>query len=110
MTFEHETRFSRLAPELESAIFRIVQESLTNAVKHSGSSKVEVVLKHNSNHIHLDIRDWGKGFDASHVPEDRQGVRGIQKRASLLGGHVTIESQPGTGTCLAVVLPLLVPP
>ena len=110
VNFEHETSFSRLAPELETAIFRIVQESLTNAAKHSGSSKVEVVLSHNSDHIHLNIRDWGKGFDSSDVPDDRQGLRGIRKRVALLGGHVTIDSPPGTGTCLSIDLPLLVPP
>jgi signal transduction histidine kinase len=110
VTFEHETMFSRLAPELEVAIFRIVQESLTNAAKHSGSSKVEVVLNHNNNHIHLDIQDWGKGFDPSRVPDDRQGLRGIRKRASLLDGRATIDSKPGTGSRISVVLPLLVPP
>jgi signal transduction histidine kinase len=110
VTFEHDTQFSRLAPELESAIFRIVQESLNNAVNHSGSSRVSVALKHNSHRIHLVIQDWGKGFDESCVPDDRQGVRGIRKRASLLGGHATIESQLGTGTCISVDLPLLVQP
>ncbi len=92
VTFEHETSFSRLAPELEIAIFRIVQESLTNAAKHSGSSKVKVVLNHNNNHIHIDIQDWGKGFDSSQVPDNCQGLRGIRKRVSLLGGDVTIDS------------------
>ena len=109
VTFKHETSFSRLARALEIAIFRIVQESLTNVAKHSGSSKVEVILNHNSDRIYLDIRDWGKGFDSSGVPDNRQGLRGIRKRASLLGGHVTVDSQPGQGTHLSIVLPLLVP-
>jgi signal transduction histidine kinase len=110
VTFEHETRFSRLVPELESAIFRIVQESLNNAATHSGSSKVAVVLKHDASHIHLEIQDWGRGYDDSSVPSDRQGVSGIRKRASLLGGRATIDSQSGTGTCVSVDLPFLVLP
>ncbi|MCE9556739.1 MAG: GAF domain-containing sensor histidine kinase [Planctomycetes bacterium] len=107
ITFEHETEFARLAPELESAIFRIVQEALTNAQKHSHSQQAKIVLGHTGNRIHVDIQDWGVGFDPARVSEERHGLRGIRQRANLLGGNVAINSQPGKGTKVAVDLPIL---
>ena len=107
ITFEHQTGFARLAPELESAIFRIVQEALTNVRKHSHSPQASVVLRHNCNRIHVDIQDWGIGFDPANVAQERHGLRGIRQRVSLLGGNVAIDSQPGQGTKLAIELPIL---
>ena len=108
ITFEHKTQFQRLAPALETAIFRIAQEALTNAKNHSGSSKIVVVLKHNGNTIHLDVRDSGTGFTSTDVPNERHGLRGIRERVRLLGGKVRIDSEPGKGTAVSVDLPLLV--
>ena len=109
ITFEHNAKFPRLAPVLEAAIFRITQEALNNANQHSGSPKIEVVLKKNKNRIQLDVRDWGKGFESTRISKERQGLRGICERGRLLGGVVTIDSEPGKGTSISVDLPFLSP-
>ena len=98
ITFEHDAKFPRLAPVLEAAIFRIAQETLNNAKQHSGSPKIEVVLKRNKNRIQLDVRDWGKGFASTRISKKSHGLRGIRERGRLLGGLVAIDSEPGKGT------------
>ena len=107
--FEHNATFSRLAPVLEAAIFRITQETLNNAKQHSGSPKIEVVLKRNKNRIQLVVRDWGKGFAFTRISKKSQGLRGIRERARLLGGSVVVESEPRKGTSISVDLPFLRP-
>ncbi len=107
ITFEHNAAFPRLAPVLEAAIFRIAQETLNNAMQHSGSPKIEVVLKKNKNRIQLDVRDWGKGFATAGISKESRGLRGICERVRLLGGLVVIDSEPGKGTSISVDLPYL---
>ena len=88
--FDHTARFPRLAPVLEAAIFRIAQETLNNAKRHSGSPKIEVVLKRNKNRIQLGVRDWGKGFASTRISKECQGLRGIRERgqaARRIGHH-----------------------
>ncbi len=105
--FKHKVAFDRLAPPLESAIFRIVQESLQNACRHSKSDKVRVELKQKGERIHIDVIDWGVGFKPEEVEERRFGLQGIRERARLLDGRVVIDSKPGHGTRVAVELPLI---
>jgi beta-phosphoglucomutase len=104
--FEHDMGDERLPPPLENAIFRIVQESLTNAARHSRSDKISVALTQRGNHICVDVRDWGIGFDPSSVEERRFGLQGIRERVRLLDGHMAIESAPHEGTHISVELPL----
>jgi len=104
--FEHDLPRRHLAPSLESAVFRIVQESLQNACRHSRSDKIRVALTQRGDHIHIDVRDWGIGFDSDAVGEERFGLQGIRERVRLLEGSVTIESAPTEGTRLSVRLPL----
>jgi PAS domain S-box-containing protein len=99
--------FERLAPPLETAIFRIVQESLSNACRHSGSDRVRVALSELDGHVHLDVSDWGGGFDPQHVDPRCFGLRGILERARLLGGRATFLTAPGKGTRIHVELPIL---
>ena len=106
IAFEHNMADQRLPPPLENAIFRIVQESLTNAVRHSRSDKIRVALNRRGNRICIDVRDWGVGFDSSSVAEQRFGLQGIRERARLLEGRMTIESASGRGTHISVELPL----
>lgn len=110
VTLELKSEIPRLAPALETAIFRITQEALTNARKHSGSRKVEIKLDHDRDWIHLEVRDWGKGFKPSRGRKGRFGLRGIRERVRLLEGKVAIESRPGKGTSVSVDLPILVLP
>jgi PAS domain S-box-containing protein len=104
--FIHRVSFGRLEPLLEGTIYRIVQESLNNIKRHSKSQRAEVKLLERDGRIHLEVRDWGVGFNASDVPDDHFGLEGIRKRAALFGGRATIESRPGEGTRVIVDLPL----
>jgi signal transduction histidine kinase len=99
--------FDRLASPLETALYRIVQEGLTNALRHSDSERVRIALSRQDQRIRVAIEDWGCGFDLREVAEDRFGVQGICRRAKLFGGQVTIDSDPGRGTRIAVDLPLV---
>lgn len=99
--------FERLPTILENAIFRIVQEALTNARNHSQSEKIRVSLVQENDLVRLEVQDWGIGFDPRTVGADRFGLESIRERARLLGGQVTLESQQGRGTLVSVVLPLM---
>lgn len=111
VTFTHALPAERLAPHLETTIFRIVQESLANARRHAGASRVGVTIDRIQSppgpRIRVVVTDDGKGFDPVTVPPDRFGLEGIRQRARLLGAEASIRSQPGTGTTVAVDLPLL---
>jgi signal transduction histidine kinase len=91
---------------LENAIFRIVQESLTNVRRHSESENVQVDLIKKSDVIQIEIEDWGVGFDPENTSGDCFGLVGIQERVRMLGGNAIIDSEPGKGTRVVVKLPL----
>ncbi|HLA83332.1 MAG TPA: PAS domain S-box protein [Thermoguttaceae bacterium] len=95
----------RLAHPLESAIFRTVQEALTNARKHSRSDHIRIQLLQEAGRLCVEIHDWGVGFDPDKVGDDHFGLRGIRERARLLGGAVQIDARPGHGARLRVELP-----
>jgi PAS domain S-box-containing protein len=99
--------FGRLPAIMENALYRIVQEALTNACKHSKSKKVEVTLAQEGNDFRLEVRDWGIGFDQKAIGKGHFGVEGIRQRVRLLDGRLTIESKPGSGTLVQVVVPIL---
>jgi PAS domain S-box-containing protein len=105
--FAPEVQFGRLARTLENAIFRIVQESLTNAQKHSQSPQIRVELSADDRKVYVTVRDWGVGFDPEGNVEGHFGLRGIRERARLFHGLATIESAPGQGTTIRVELPLV---
>lgn len=103
----HPKPLHRLDPDVETAIFRIVQESLSNIRKHASARHVQVVLEpRGERDIAVSIRDDGIGFDIGHVPPDRFGLEGIRQRARLFGREAAISSEPGSGTRIEVVLPL----
>ncbi len=107
--FIHSEELSRLAPPLESALFRIVQECLTNACRYSQSDKVRVELSQANGSMYVDVQDWGVGFDPEGVKGGHFGLRGIRERVRLLGGAVTIESVPQQGTHIKAQLPVILP-
>jgi signal transduction histidine kinase len=92
---------------LENALYRIVQEALTNACKHSKSKKVTVTMIQEEQDVRLEVQDWGIGFNPEAVEKGHFGLEGIRQRVRLLGGRLTIESTPGSGTLVQVVVPIL---
>ncbi|HEY4300325.1 MAG TPA: response regulator [Candidatus Didemnitutus sp.] len=102
----------RLPPELETVIFRITQEALTNIARHAGTKTADVTVTTDSSHLLLEISDRGRGFDLDPVlaRRDAVGLAGIRERVNLAGGRFEIFSQPGQGTRLHAALPLAVQP
>ncbi len=101
----------RLAPEIETAVYRIVQEALTNVARHAQACHVSVLLEAHDGQLNLIIEDDGCGFDAAGVlraglAENRLGLYGMRERAELLDGALTVESQMGGGTTVYVRVPL----
>jgi PAS domain S-box-containing protein len=95
-----------LSPSLENTVFRIVQECIANACRHSKSKKVKVDLTHRGDQLRIEVRDWGIGFQAELVNEGHFGLEDIQERARIFGGRALIKSSPRKGTDIVVELPL----
>ncbi len=106
IVFHSDVRFNRLTLILENVVYRVVQEGLTNASRHSQSEMVRVSLRQRDHKVRIEIRDWGVGFDPKTVPGNRFGLAGIRERAQLLGGKCRIQSQLGKGTTIVVELSL----
>lgn len=101
----------RLPPAVETALYRIVQEALTNAVRHAKPRQVSVRVRRDGARVQAIVADDGDGFDVEAAlrgsgPWDHLGLHGMRERAALLGGSVVIESAPGAGTTLYVWLPV----
>ncbi|SDQ84893.1 Histidine kinase-, DNA gyrase B-, and HSP90-like ATPase [Nitrosospira multiformis] len=89
------------------AIFRIVQESLTNVTRHAAASHVEIILSQEAGDLLIEVRDNGKGFDATGVVGKKSfGLVGMRERAAVLGGRIDISSMPQQGTVVKVRLPV----
>jgi PAS domain S-box-containing protein len=98
----------RLAPQIETAAYRVVQEALTNVARHADVSEVTVQLRLDQDALGVHVEDRGRGFNAESAltaPTTR-GLSGMQERAVLLGGQLAIQSAPGAGTCLIAEFPL----
>jgi signal transduction histidine kinase len=96
----------RLPIETEAALFRIVQESLTNVALHAQASRVDVLLGRRERHVVVTIEDDGVGFTpSSSAMENNLGLFGMRERIEMLGGQFTIESSPGRGTTVRVEVP-----
>jgi PAS domain S-box-containing protein len=101
----------RLDPTFETALFRVVQEALTNVRKHAHARRVAVTIERRGNSVHLEVRDWGRGFSpavaqAAVGPSEHVGLAGMQERIALISGRLTIRSRPGAGTRIQVQAPL----
>jgi two-component system sensor histidine kinase UhpB len=96
---------SYITAERATAVFRIVQEALTNVLRHSGASEVVITLAHNS-HCWLTVRDNGRGItDNERSNPTSLGLLGMRERVALIGGEFNIEGSPGKGTTLTVAIP-----
>ncbi len=98
----------RFGGDVETAVYRIVQEALTNVARHAGVGEVTVRLWAKEQMLHVHIEDQGVGFDSQAVlsASGTSGLSGIRERASLVRGHATIESVPGVGTRVIAKIPL----
>lgn len=93
----------RLPVPVEEELYRIVQEALNNALKHSGATAVTVRIVTSAERTEIEVADNGKGFDPDAVSRDRgMGLVGMQERAEKLGGSLSIQSAPGQGTRVTV--------
>jgi signal transduction histidine kinase len=102
--YERGLESERHAPELETAVYRIVQEALTNAVKHGKAKRAVVDIREEPGMVHLSVRDDGAGFDPDARAEGF-GLLGMRERVALLGGELHIESAPGSGTLVRADIP-----
>ena len=106
MEFRHDIQPDQIPPRLQRVAFRIVQESLANACRHSKSKRLFVALTLDGDVLRIRVRDWGVGFDPDSTPPGHFGLNGIRRRVKLLGGTATIDSEPGKGACVTVELPI----
>lgn len=96
-----------VAPDVSTALFRILQETFTNVARHSDATRTEVVLQRKRDRLILRIRDNGRGFDHSDPSLSRSlGLLGMRERAAMLGGGVNVSSAPGKGTSVTAWIPL----
>jgi signal transduction histidine kinase len=89
-------------------VYRLVQESLTNVGKYAQAKQVEISVRNYGGHVEVDIRDDGKGFDATRMRPSTHGLAGMRHRVEAAGGRLTVTSVPGKGTRIAAVLPAMV--
>lgn len=99
---------TELSDNYKTGLFRIFQESLTNVVRHSNASQVNVTLSQTGNKLILSITDDGEGFDKQKIAEKKTlGILGMKERTSMIGGSYEIASTPGKGTKVVVTIPLI---
>lgn len=103
--YDHGRESRRLAPELETAIYRTVQETLNNVAKHSGARRAMVEAIESGDAVSIRVRDDGRGFDpAAHTPGF--GLLGMRERVELVEGELTVDSEPGRGTTITARFPV----
>jgi two-component system, NarL family, sensor histidine kinase DevS len=104
LAYEQGAQPARHLPELETALYRIVQEALTNAAKHGNARRAVVEVREDAGGVHLSVRDDGDGFDPD-ASRRGFGLLGIEERVALLEGEMEIESAPGHGAVVRARIP-----
>jgi signal transduction histidine kinase len=99
----------RLPPLLETAVYRVVQEALTNVLRHAQARRVSLILQCCEDRVLLVVEDDGRGFnpEAALKAAGRLGLLGMQERLALIGGTLTVESARGNGTTVFARIPLV---
>jgi signal transduction histidine kinase len=108
VNLQHSGLDRRFSPEIETAAYRIVQEALNNVARHARTPEVTVRIHVGSEAVDVQVEDKGVGFDPGAVlaADASIGLAGMRERAQLLGGHLAVESAPGSGTTVKAELPL----
>jgi signal transduction histidine kinase len=101
----------RLFAPLETALFRVIQEAMTNVRKHAGTTCASIALERGTDSVRLEVRDRGRGFDSTELgmgstAGEHVGLPGMRERISLLGGTFQITSSPGVGTAVIAIVPM----
>ncbi|MFL5655174.1 MAG: sensor histidine kinase [Ktedonobacteraceae bacterium] len=112
ITYDETLGSERLPPTIETALFWVAQEALTNMRKHAGTTRAGLALERQEGTIRLELEDWGCGFEPLAVlhearPGEHIGLREMRERVELIGGHLTVSSHIGVGTLVLAVVPLL---
>jgi PAS domain S-box-containing protein len=107
----HSVTAERFPLDIESALYRVTQEALTNVARHSGAQHVSVLLERVMGEVVLIVEDDGNGFDVeARANSGRLGMAGMRERIEMVGGTLNIESSPDAGTTIYVRIPLTPPP
>jgi PAS domain S-box-containing protein len=111
LTFEETLGQERLPPKIETTLFGVAQEALTNVRKHSGTTRAHLSVERREMTIHLQVQDWGCGFEPRTLfkvyrPGEHLGIRAMQERVELVGGHLHVTSQAGVGTMVVARVPI----
>lgn len=96
----------RFAPPVEMCLYRMLQESLTNAARHSGATSVGVSVSAAPSSLQVEVTDDGRGFDTSVVSAGSSGLSGMRERVTMLGGVLRVESAAGSGTRVFAQIPI----
>jgi two-component system sensor histidine kinase UhpB len=102
---------SRLPTDVETTLYRIAQEAVTNAIRHGAASRIRLIIRCHGGTVTLVVEDNGSGFDSTvERPKDDGdgffGLSSIRERAWLVGGQATIQSSPGAGSSVTIIIPL----
>jgi signal transduction histidine kinase len=101
---------SQYPADIETTAYRVVQEALTNVLKHAAASTVSLVLECHEGSLQIIVEDDGKGFDPEKSDsQSRLGLAGMRERLSMVGGTLAIDSEPAAGTTLYIRIPLREP-
>lgn len=110
VVYEEKVGDERLPATVETALYRLAREALTNVRKHAETDKLQIEVGRDEHSAWLKVQDWGKGFDPAELsavgPGERIGVSGMRERAALIGGELEIHSEGGLGTSVTVRVPL----
>ena len=106
--FEGADAGERLSDPVKTCVFRIAQETLNNCEKYAQASRLRVILRHDDGRVSLDVQDDGLGFtlDRRGLPSRGTGILGMKERAQKLGGTLSIDTRPGGGTRVTLLLPV----
>ena len=104
--FETVGSIERLAPDVETALYRIVQEALTNVIRHARATRADVLLERRGDNLIVIVEDNGIGFDPTAALRSGDlGLVGLRERAEMLSGTLVVESAPDAGTTLLLEVP-----
>ena len=95
----------RLDPEIETVVYRVAQEAITNAVKHAGAARVDLSLHATPADVQLSVSDDGSGFPVDAAEGTGLGLLGMRERSELVGGKLSVRSEQGEGTTVELHVP-----